>query len=286
MPSLRQIRRRIRSVQSTAKITRAMEMVAAAKLRRTQQRALQSRPYAEKMTELLGHLSAQRPEGDETLPLLQRRPVRTIGFVHITPDRGLCGALNGNVNRSAASFLLSEGLPSEVIAVGRKGRDFMIRTRQRLIADFSDLGDRPGLLDISPIAHLIIDEYEQGKVDVVYLSYARFLSTASQRPVVEQLLPVEPAPWEGGAQAGYIYEPDPLGVLATLLPRFVEMEIYHALLESVASEQSARMVAMHNASENANDMIRELTLVYNKARQESITKELLDITGGTAALTG
>src|SRR3989304_4492547 len=174
IPTRRQIRRRIRSVQTTAKTPRAMEMAAAAKLRRTQQRALQSRPYAEKMTELLGHLSAQRPEGDETLPLLQRRPVRRIGFVHITPDRGLCGPLNGNVNRSAASFLLSEGLPSEVIAVGRKGRDFMIRTRQRLIADFSDLGDRPGLLDISPIAPLIIDEYEQGKVDLDHISYARF----------------------------------------------------------------------------------------------------------------
>jgi F-type H+-transporting ATPase subunit gamma len=284
MPSLRQIRRRIRSVQNTAKITRAMEMVAAANS--PPGSALQTRPYTEKMLELLGHLAAQQPEGDEVPELLQRRPAQTVGFVHITPDRGLSGALNGNVNRSIGTAILREERATQVVAVGRKGRDFLVRTRQRLVAEFSDLGDRPGILEVSPIAHLIIEEYERGEVDLVYLSYPRFVSTTTQRPVIEQLLPVQPQRWEGAAQAGYIYEPDPRAVLTDLLPRFVEMQIYHAVLETIASEQSARMVAMHNATENASDLIRELTLIYNKARQESITKELLDITGGTVALTG
>jgi F-type H+-transporting ATPase subunit gamma len=204
--------------------------------------------------------------------------------VHITPDRGLCGGLNANINRRTASLILEQSIPVSLIAVGRKGLDFMSRHGRDIHAEFTRLGDRPGLLDTLPISRIIIDDYTNGVIDLVYLIYARFISTMVQRPVMEQILPVEPAAIPRAENVDYIYEPGPAAVLGELLPRFVEMEVYHAILESIASEQSARMVAMRNATDSANELIEELTLMYNKARQESITKELLDITGGAAAL--
>ena len=284
MANIRLIRRRIRGIQNIAKITRAMEMIATSKMRRAQERGLAGRPYAEKIRQVIADLAAL-PEAGKTLhPLLQQRPVSKIAVIHITPDRGLCGGLHASINRKTASFILKQTAPVTLIIVGRKGLDFMRRYHRDIHAEFTNLGDRPSLLDTLPISRIIIDDYTNGAIDLVYLVYARFISTMLQRPVVEQILPVEPAAIPRAQNVDYIYEPDPQIVLGGLLPRFVEMQVYHAILESIASEQSARMVAMRNATDNAKELTSELTLLYNKVRQESITKELLDITGGAAAL--
>lgn len=285
MANIRAIRRRIRGVQSIAKITKAMEMIAAIKMKQAQERSLAGRPYAEKIQQVIADLAAL-PEMERALhPLLQRRPVTKIAIVHITTDRGLCGGLNTNLNRLTAGFILEQTVPVSLIAVGRKGLNFMRRHGCDILAEFTQLGDRPGLLDTLPISHIIIDDYSKGAVDLVYLAYAQFVSTMVQSPVLQQLLPVEPASIPGVQNVDYIYEPGPDVVLGELLPRFVEMQVYHAILESIASEQSARMVAMRNATDNANELIGDLTLLYYRARQESITKELLDIAGGVEALT-
>ncbi len=283
MANIRLIRRRIRGVQSIAKITRAMEMIATSKMRRAQERGLAGRPYAEKIMQVIADLAAI--QGDNPLhPLLQRRPVARIAIVHITPDRGLCGGLNANINRSANSFISHQQVPVSVTNVGRKGLDSMRRFGRDVRAEFTWLGDQPSLLDTLPVSRIIIDDYTSGQIDAAYLSYTQFVSTLTQKPVMQPILPVQPAVIPRAENVEYIYEPNAQEVLAGLLPRFVEMEIYHAILESIASEQSARMVAMRNATDNAKDLVDDLTLVYNKARQEAITKELLDITGGVAAL--
>ena len=283
MANIRLIRRRIRGVQSIAKITRAMEMIATSKMRRAQERGLAGRPYAEKIMQVISDLAAI--PGDQALhPLLQRRPASRIAIVHITPDRGLCGGLIANINRNAGAFLMKQQPAVSLTCVGRKGLDSMRRLGREIRAEFTWLGDQPSLLDTLPISRIIIDDYTSGYIDAAYLSYTQFVSTLTQKPVMQQVLPVEPAVIPGGENVDYIYEPDAKDVLAGLLPRFVEMEIYHAILEAIASEQSARMVAMRNATDNAKELVDDLTLVYNKARQEAITKELLDITGGVAAL--
>lgn len=284
MADIRAVRRRIKGVQNTAKITKAMEMVAASKMRRAQERGLAGRPYAEKIQQVIADLAALSEGTGALHPLLQSRPATRTVLVYITPDRGLCGGLNANINRMAAGFILEQKVPVTLITVGRKGLDFMRRHRRDILAEFTQIGDRPGFLETLPISRIIIDEYTSGNVDQVHLVYTRFISTMLQQPVIRQLLPVEPSSTPGVQNVDYIYEPDPDAVLNELLPRFVEMEIYHSILESIASEQSARMVAMRNATENAKELISELTLLYNKARQESITTELLDITGGAAAL--
>lgn len=286
MPNVRQIRRRIRSVQNTAKVTKAMQMVAASKMRRAQLLTLAGRPYAQKLREVLADLAAQPVEPEELHPLLRVRPVRRIEVLHITPDRGLCGGLTSNLNRTAARFILDQQVPVSVITVGRKGRDFMVRYGRDVRAVFTDLGDRPGIVDILPIARLVTEDYMSGYADQVLLTFGQFVSTMTQRPAMQRLLPVEPAALERGKAVGYIYEPRSLEVLGALLPRFVEMQVYHAMLESLASEHSARMVAMRNATDAAEEMTEDLTLTLNKARQESITTELLDITGGVVALEG
>ena len=259
-------------------------MIAASKMRRAQEMALRGRPYSERMRDLLADLAAQPDEDENTHPLLRRRKVERVEIVHITPDRGLTGGLNSNVNRAAAQFALDQTSQVSVVAVGRKGSDFMVRFGRDVRAMFTDLGDRPSITDVTPIARLVIDSYSEERVDAVYVSYADFISTTSQRPVVQPLLPVVPAELNPRDAVGYIYEPDSLAVLSELLPRFVEMQLYHAVLESIASEQSARMVAMRNATDNANAMVEDLTLVMNKVRQETITRELLDIVGGAAAV--
>ena len=284
MANIRLIRRRIRATQNIAKITRAMEMIATSKMRRAQEAGLAGRAYAEKIRQVLADLAAL-PETARTLhPLLQQRPINRIAIVHITPDRGLCGGLHASINRSTASFILEQSVPVTVITVGRKGLDFMRRYGRDIRAEFTRLGDRPSLLDTLPISRIIIDDYTNSIIDLVYLVYAQFISTTIQRPILQQILPIEPATLPVGQNVEYIYEPGPAQVLGELLPRFVEMQVYHAILESIASEQSARVVAMRNATDNANEIIQDLTLMYNKARQEMITKELLDITGGAEAL--
>jgi len=284
LANIRIIRRRIRGIQNTAKITKAMEMVAASKMKRTQERGIAGRPYSEKIQQVIADLATLPETGRALHPLLQRRPVTKVAIVHITPDRGLCGGLNTNINRLTASFILEQAVSVTLVAVGRKGFAFMRRCGRDIRAEFSQLGDRPSLLDTLPISRVIIDDYSSAIVDLVYLVYAKFISTMVQRPVLQQLLPVEPASIPTAQNVDYIYEPDPDVVLDELLPRFVEMQVYHAILESIASEQSARMVAMRNATDNANELITDLTMMYNKARQESITRELLDIIGGTTAL--
>ena len=284
MPSVRQIRRRIRSVDNTAKITKAMSMIAASKMRRAQEAALRGRPYSERLRDLLADLAAQPHEEESLHQLLRRRDINNVEIVHITPDRGLTGGLNTNINRAGAQLILEQKAQVSIVAAGRKGRDFMVRYGPEVRAVFTDLGDRPSLTDVTPIARLVIEEYAQERVDAVFLVYAQFVSTTVQRPVVEPLLPVVPANLRPQEAVGYIYEPESLTVLSALLPRFVEMQLYHAVLEGVASEQSARMVAMRNATDNAIDMSEDLTLLMNKVRQETITKELLDIVGGAAAV--
>lgn len=287
MPSVRDIRRRIRSVENTGKVTNAMSLIAASKMRRAQNSVLQGRPYAEKILEVIAHLAAQ-PADDvaASQPLLQSRPVNSAAVLVISPDRGLCGGLHANLNRRVGQFMLEQEIPVQAIAVGRKGRDFMVRTGRDLRAVFTDLGETPRLADTTAVSSILIDAYAQQQADAVYLAYTRFVSTVVQTPVVERLLPIQPAELTGAGRSGYLYEPDNLTVLRNLLPRFVEMEVYHALLESIASEQSARMVAMRNATDNAKQLGEDLTLVMNKLRQESITNELLDLVGGQAMLEG
>jgi F-type H+-transporting ATPase subunit gamma len=283
LPDIRKVRRRIKGVQNISKITRAMEMIAASKMRKAQERGLQGRPYSEKIQQVIADLAALGDIGQQH-PLLQRREVKKILVIHITPDRGLCGGLNANLNRRLGGFITEQKKPVGIIAVGRKGLEFSSRAGLDVSAEFTDLGDHPGFLDTIPISRIVINEYSKGAVDIVYISFAYFISTMVQKTVMKQLLPVQPAPIPAGQNVDYLYEPGTEAVLGGLLPRFVETEIYHAILMTIASEQSARMVAMKSATDAAGDLIGDLTLLYNKARQEAITRELLDITGGVAAL--
>ncbi len=280
MASIKILRRRIRSIQGTAKITRAMEMIATAKLRRTQQQALAGRPYSEKIRQVIANLAIEPQTRGGIPPLLQKREVNKIYIVHVTTDRGLCGGLNTNLNRMVARFVLEQKVPVTLITVGRKGRSFARSSGLNIYAEFSGLGDRATVRETLPISEIVVEDYSKGAVDLVYLAYPRFISTMVQKPTMEVLRPVEPGKVPPGQIGEYIYEPNASAVLNELLPRFIEMQVYHAVLELIASEQSARMVAMRNASEAAQDMIESLTLTLNKARQESITKEISEITGG------
>ncbi|PKO20283.1 MAG: ATP synthase F1 subunit gamma [Chloroflexi bacterium HGW-Chloroflexi-1] len=286
MATAREIRRRIRGVRNTAQIAKAMETVAASKMRKAQQQTLASRPYAEKALVVLRSLARQTRSGSDALhPLLEQRPIKSVGLIVYTADRGLCGAFNSNMIRKAVDFVNGQEQPYNLIAVGRKGRDFLMRYGFPVVAEFTGIPDRPTVADLSPIARVAIDDFLAGRWDAVYLAYTSFVNTLVQRPTIMRLLPLEPM-WENGTPSSvdYIYEPNPQAILGQVLPRFTELEIYQAMLESIASEQSARMVAMRNARDAATDLIAELTLSYNKARQEAITKELLDIAGGAEAL--
>ena len=287
MPSVRDIRRRIRSVDNTAKVTNAMSLIAASKMRRAQNSVLEGRPYSVKIQEVISHLAAQPVDNEDgAQPLLAVRPVEKTTVLMISPDRGLCGGLHANLNRRVGRFILEQQVPVQAIAVGRKGRDFMARTNQDLKATFTDLGETPLLIDTNAISHMIVDSYSLGETDEVYLAYTRYVSIMTQEPAIEKLLPIAPAELTSAESVGYIYEPSNLAVLQDLLPRFIEMQVYHAILESIASEQSARMVAMRAATDNARELSTDLTLVMNKLRQESITNELLDLIGGQMALEG
>ncbi|MBN1366392.1 MAG: ATP synthase F1 subunit gamma [Dehalococcoidales bacterium] len=287
MASLRIIKRRIRSVQNISKITQAMQMVAALKMKRAQERGIAGRPYAEKITQVIADLAALSRPSDPLHPLLQQRPVKNSIVVHITPDRGLCGSLVGNLNRKTASFVLeqqAQNKPVSLVTVGRKGQDYMRRYDLKFLAEFSDMGDSPSQMDTLAISKIIIDEFTNSAADSVYIAYTQFVNTLVQKPMLLQILPIKPAELPPMENVEYIYEPNSAVVLGGLLPRFIEMQVYHSILESIASEQSARMVAMKAATDNAKELTTDLTLVYNKARQEAITKELLDITAGASAL--
>jgi F-type H+-transporting ATPase subunit gamma len=297
MPSTREIKRRIGSIKNISQITRAMQMVATSKMRRAQERVQQSRPYAEQLRAMVSRLArAGAADVGEQAVLMTQRPVRKIGYILITPDRGLCGALPSNINRRAAHSVADEqralqeqgGEPAGVdfIAVGRKGRDFVVRSPYNLLAEFTNYGDRPGMNDASAIAQVAIDAFVKNDVDVVYLVYAKFVNTVTQVPTVVKLLPVEPPTDESDTKTNveYIYEPDPQSLFEALLPRYVDIQVYQALLESLASQWSAQMVAMKNATDSARELLEDLNLTYNKARQASITTQILEVVSGAEAL--
>jgi F-type H+-transporting ATPase subunit gamma len=283
MPSLRDVRRRIRSVENTQKITRAMQVVSATKLRRAQQAVQGTRPYAEKMLEVLQTTAEMAKEYRH--PYLQPREGERVAVIVITTDKGLCGALNANTLRAVNRHITQEldGRAS-YIAIGRKGRDFLARYGRRLVAEVSHLSDRPGEAAVLPAVRAARDEFDQGRVDRVLLAYARWVSTLRQTPVIRTLIPVEiPQAEESRPGVDYIYEPTPEQVLNELLPRYIETQVYQALLENQASEHSARMIAMQNATNAAGDLIKSLTLTANKVRQETITTELMEIVSGAEA---
>jgi len=286
MATLRDIQRRIRSVQSTQKITRAMKLVAASKLRRAQERITEARPYADKMRELLGSLVSRA--GDEAHALLARRATGRKRLVIITADKGLCGAFNSNVLRASLQFLREASeVDVTLVVVGKKSRDFYRRRQWTVKSEMLGFFDRLAFSHAKELAGELMQAYLAEEVDEVHLIYNEFRSVAVQRVKREQLLPIEAetaAAGAGGAPTDYIYEPSGAAILASLLPRHVTTQVYRALMESIAGEHGARMTAMEAATKNAKEMIGLLTIQYNKARQERITKELLDIVGGAEAL--
>ena len=282
MASQRDIRRRIGAVRNIKQITRAMQFVAASKLKRAQEATLASRPYAEKLDEVLADLAAVL--GAEDHPLLAERETGKRLIILITTDRGLAGPLNTNTIRFAAREITQHEGDLAVVTVGRKGRDAMRRARVPLEAHFAGFGDRPSFADVIPLARLVTDDFlsgEYGRMDIVY---SRFVSTLTQRPELERLLPIEETEDVEGIPGGqFIFEPGPAAVLEQLLPRYVATRLFQAVLESKASEESSRMVAMKNATENAEDLIDDLTLSYNKVRQTNITREMIEIASGAQA---
>lgn len=285
MATAREIRRRIRSVTNIGQVTRAMEAVSASKMRRAQERVIASRPYADRAWEILTYLASQPAAGKVLHPLLEKREIRNTGLLLITPDRGLCGGLPTNVLREAVSFLDRQPNPVRIVTIGRKGVHFMHRYGGDISADFSGMPDQPPMTEITPIAYLVIEDFLNGTFDQVCIVYTQFVNTVVQRPVTRQLLPIEPASAEGISTLSYTIEPDPETVIGEVLEGFTVLQIYQAILDAQASEHSARMVAMRAATENAQALAEDLTLSYNRARQEAITKELLDIAGGAEALT-
>ena len=287
MPGSKEIRTKIKSVQNTRKITKAMEMVAASKMRKAQERMRAARPYGEKIRNVAAHISHANPEYRHPF-LVSRDTVQRVGIIIITTDKGLCGGLNTNIQRLALNRIKeweAEGESIEVCCIGNKGLGFMQRLGANVVANVVQLGDRPQMEKLIGAIKIMLDGYTSDRFDRLMVFYTRFINTMKQEPVCEQLLPL--AGDKLGAPEGswdYIYEPDARLVLEQVLTRYIEAIIYQALAENMASEQSARMVAMKAASDNAANLIDELTLIYNKARQAAITKELSEIVGGAAAV--
>ena len=297
MPTAREMRLRIRSVKNIAQVTRALEAVSASKVRKAQQAVMATRAYAGKAYDILQDLAGQPGSPAQLHPLLTARPeVKAIDLVLITGDRGLCGAYNSNIVRTAMMFARAQTAPVRYVTVGRKGRDLVFRRRGQIVAEFTNLPAAPGALDIAPIARTAIDDFLNGTADEVYLAYTDFVNTLKQEPTVKKLLPFTAATLSRGGLSDrldghvtpksmpFIYEPNAAELLNVIVPRFAQLQILQAVLESLASEHSAHMVAMRNATDNAEDLIGNLTLDYNKARQLAITSDLLDIVGGAEAL--
>ncbi|GAB4570181.1 MAG: F0F1 ATP synthase subunit gamma [Anaerolineae bacterium] len=304
MPNAREIKNRIKSVKNIGQVTRALEAVSASRARKAQQQALSSRSYAQKAWEVLVNVASQGGAGAALHPLLQvREPVRQCVILLISGDRGLAGAYNTNVVRVATAFaqsLAEEGTTIRWVTVGRKGRDALLRMQGHIVAEFSNLPSELTIQTVGPIARTVIDEFLTGQADQVFVAYTDFVNTLTQRPAVVNLLPLRPfqtnnrvvneyikhEPTVTTQGREYLYEPSAAAILDEVLPRFTELQIYQAILESQASEHSARMIAMRNASENAEALAADLQLTYNKARQLAITSEILDIVGGVEALRG
>ncbi len=282
MASQRDIRRRIGAVKNIRQITRAMQFVAASKLRRAQDATLSARPYSEKIDEVLADLAAVL-DGDDHPLLVEREGGKRL-LVLITTDRGLAGPLNTNTVRFAAREITEHPGDMAVVTVGRKGRDAMRRARVPMEAHFAGFGDRPTFADVLPLARLLTDDYLSGEFNRIDIIYSRFISTLAQKPVLDELLPIQPAEDTAGIPGNqFIFEPNASAVLEQLVPRYVATRIFQAVLEAKASEESSRMVAMKNATENAEELIDDLTLSYNKVRQSNITREMIEIASGARA---
>jgi F-type H+-transporting ATPase subunit gamma len=295
MPSLKDIRGRIGSVRNIAQITRAMEMVAASRMKRAQDSILAARPYADELEGALERVAGAAGLSEEVDPLLASRPVKRAAIIVITTDRGLAGSLNANATRSVLRWVAQRASGSngenaveiEAITVGRKGRDALRRAGIPVAAHFAQLGDRPSFADVTPIARLVTEDFLAEKYDEIDIAYSTFVSTLAQKPEIDTILPVvrpEMADEKEKTNDEYLFEPSPEAVLQRLLPHYVAINIYRAVLENNASEQSARMIAMRNSTENANELIGDLTLVYNKTRQATITREMIEIASGAEAL--
>jgi F-type H+-transporting ATPase subunit gamma len=292
MPSTKEIRLKIKSVQNTRKITKAMEMVAASKMRKAQDRMRQARPYGDKIRNIVAHLAQANPEYKHPF-VLKRTAVRNVGLILVSTDKGLCGGLNTNIQRAALQRVRqwdADGVKLQATAIGNKGFGFLQRLNANVVSHVVQLGDRPHLERLIGPVKVQLDAYAEGRLDAVYLAYSRFINTMKQEPTIEQLLPLSDERLAQSAEErrayswDYLYEPDPQRVIDELMTRYVEALIYQAVAENMASEQSARMVAMKSASDNAKKLIDELQLVYNKTRQAGITKEISEIVGGAAAV--
>jgi F-type H+-transporting ATPase subunit gamma len=289
MAGSREIRNKIKSVQNTRKITKAREMVAASKMRKAQDRMRHARPYADKVRNIAAHLANANPEYRHPF-LVRRETMKAAGVILVTTDKGLCGGMNTNILRMVTQRLRElegSGAKVQVTAIGNKGLGFMQRINARVVSQVTQLGDSPHLEKLIGPVKLQLDAYSRGEIDAVYMAYTRFINTMKQEPVIEQLLPLDPSRLEETSREyawDYLYEPDAQSVLDELLLRYVETLIYQAIAENMASEQSARMVAMKSASDNAKKVIEDLQLSYNKARQAAITKELSEIVSGAAAV--
>ena len=293
MAGMKEIRGKIKSVQNTRKITKAMEMVAASKMRRAQERMRAARPYADKVRDIAAHMSRANPEYRHPF-MVENTGAKVAGLILVTTDKGLCGGMNTNVLRATLQKLKdleASGTSIEATAIGSKGLGFLNRLRAKVVSNVVQLGDTPHLEKLIGAIKVQLDEYSEGKLSAVYLAYTRFVNTMKQEPVIEQLLPLSAERLEANDDGttpksawDYIYEPDAQTVVDELLVRYVEALVYQAVAENMASEQSARMVAMKAASDNAKTVINELQLSYNKSRQAAITKELSEIVGGAAAV--
>lgn len=294
MPSTRELRLRVRSIKNLAQVTRALETVSASYVRRAVQATLATRPYAEKAWNVLVHLARQPGHGTLHPLLVERNEVKKVLVVMVSGDRGLAGAYNVNILRHTLSHFAHSSVPVSYVAVGRKGRDLLIRRRKDVIADFSHLPVPPSFADVSAIGRLVVEDFEKGIFDQVWIAYTEFVNMVTQKPVMRKLLPLDVESQEIGTaemhaaqhatSSVFVYEPDQTELLNEIVPRFTAMQIYQAILSAQASEYAARMVAMRNATESANDLISVLQLEYNKLRQQLITNEMLDISGGAEAL--
>jgi F-type H+-transporting ATPase subunit gamma len=286
MPGTKEIRAKIASVKSTQKITKAMQMVATSKMRRAQERMRLARPYATRMLEVIGHLTEANP--DYRHPFLLTREPKAVGIIIVSTDRGLAGALNANVFRETLKVVREwqrKGATVSLCLIGTKALIFFRRLNLPILANVSHLGDKPHVKDLIGTVKVMLDGYRSGQLDRLFLVNAQFVNTMTQKPTVEQLLPVRAIDTDGLQEHwDYIYEPDAAGILDGLLMRYIESQVYRAAVENVASEMAARMVAMKAATDNAGKLINELQLIYNKARQAAITKELSEIVGGAAAV--
>ncbi|MDP3267689.1 MAG: F0F1 ATP synthase subunit gamma [Legionella sp.] len=288
MAGAKEIRTKISSINKTRKITRAMEMVAASKMRKTQERMRASKPYANKIYEVVKHIA--RANSEYRHPFIMEREINRIGIIVVTTDRGLCGGLNANLLRETIRNMRQwkeQGKEIDVAVIGRKGQAFFKRVGGSVLGSIDHLGDTPGLNDFIGIVKVMIDSYYSGTIDALHIVYNEFVNTMTQRPTVKQLLPLPKSEDDTkimGHHWDYIYEPDAKDLLDDLLERYIELQVYQGVVENIACEQAAKMIAMKSATDNAGDLIKEFQLAYNKARQAAITQELAEIVGGAAAL--